>query len=99
MSPRTKSGMTAFAQEIKDLKLVFSNDKPSENKKRSSIDEAMLTGEPIPVEKGPCDTVTGGTLNSTGSLIVRTERVGGDTTLSQIVTMVVEAQRNRAAFW
>jgi Cu+-exporting ATPase len=63
---------------------------------RSAVDESMLTGEPIPVEKGPGDPVTGGTVNGTGSLVMRAERVGADTTLAQIVRMVGEAQRSRA---
>jgi P-type Cu+ transporter len=63
---------------------------------RSAVDESMLTGEPIPVEKGPGDRVTGATLNGTGSLIVRAERVGAETLLAQIVRMVGEAQRSRA---
>ena len=63
---------------------------------RSSVDESMLTGEPVPVEKVAGDTVTGGTLNGTGSFIFRAERVGTDTMLSKIVHMVVEAQRSRA---
>lgn len=62
----------------------------------SSIDESMVTGEPIPVEKRSGDPVTGATINSTGSLIVRAERVGADTLLSQIVHMVSQAQRSRA---
>jgi len=63
---------------------------------RSSVDESMLTGEPIPVEKGPGDRVTGATVNGTGSFLMRAERVGQDTTLAQIVRMVGEAQRSRA---
>jgi Cu+-exporting ATPase len=62
----------------------------------SAVDESMLTGEPIPVEKGPGDRVTGGTLNGTGSFVMRAERVGSDTLLAQIVRMVSEAQRSRA---
>jgi Cu+-exporting ATPase len=62
----------------------------------SSIDESMITGEPIPVEKNPGDKVTGATVNGTGSLIIRAQRVGADTLLSQIVQMVAEAQRSRA---
>ena len=62
----------------------------------SSVDESMLTGEPIPVEKGPGDRVVGGTVNGTGSLVTRAERVGADTLLAQIVRMVGEAQRSRA---
>jgi Cu+-exporting ATPase len=63
---------------------------------RSSVDEAMVTGEPIPVEKTAGERLTGGTVNGTGSLIMRAERVGADTLLSRIVQMVSEAQRSRA---
>jgi len=63
---------------------------------RSSIDESMLTGEPIPVEKAEGDQVTGATLNGSGTLVIETARVGADTTLSQIVEMVANAQRSRA---
>lgn len=63
---------------------------------KSSIDESMVSGEPIPVEKSAGDRVTGGTLNSTGSLIMQAQKVGSDTLLSQIVRMVSEAQRSRA---
>jgi Cu+-exporting ATPase len=62
----------------------------------SSVDEAMITGEPVPVEKNAGDRVTGATINGTGSLIMRAEHVGADTLLSQIVRMVAEAQRSRA---
>ena len=63
---------------------------------RSAIDESMLTGEPLPVERGPGDRVTGGTLNGDGALLVRAERVGKDTMLAKIVEMVSEAARSRA---
>jgi Cu+-exporting ATPase len=62
----------------------------------SSVDESMITGEPIPVEKQPGDRVTGGTVNGTGSFVMRAERVGRETLLSQIVQMVSQAQRSRA---
>ena len=62
----------------------------------SAVDESMVTGEPIPAEKTPGDRVTGGTMNTTGSLLVRAERIGSDTLLAQIVRMVGEAQRSRA---
>jgi Cu+-exporting ATPase len=62
----------------------------------SAVDESMLTGEPVPVEKRPGDAVTGATLNSTGSVVMRAERVGGDTLLARIVAMVAAAQRSRA---
>jgi P-type Cu+ transporter len=60
------------------------------------VDESMLTGEPIPVEKALGDKVTGATVNGTGSLIIKAERVGSGTMLAQIVRMVSEAQRSRA---
>ena len=62
----------------------------------TTIDESMVTGEPIPVEKTMDSKVTGGTVNGTGSFVMRAERVGADTLLSQIVRMVSEAQRSRA---
>lgn len=62
----------------------------------SSVDESMITGEPVPVEKQEGDSVTGGTLNRTGSFVMRVEKVGDETMLSQIVAMVASAQRSRA---
>jgi P-type Cu+ transporter len=62
----------------------------------SSIDESMISGEPVPLEKQPGDRITGGTLNGNGSLVMRAERVGSETLLAQIVQMVSEAQRSRA---
>lgn len=63
---------------------------------RSALDESMITGEPIPVEKGPDDPVTGGALNRTGSFVMRAEKVGSETMLNRIVAMVAEAQRSQA---
>ncbi len=62
----------------------------------SAVDESMITGEPIPVEKGPGDRVIGGTVNGNGALVIRAERVGAETMLAQIVRMVSEARRTRA---
>ena len=62
----------------------------------SSVEESMITGEPLPVEKAVGDKVTGGTMNGPGSFIMRAERIGSDTLLGQIVNMVSEAQRSRA---
>ncbi len=62
----------------------------------SAVDESMVTGEPIPAEKSPGDRVTGATLNTTGSLVMRADRVGSETLLARIVAMVAAAQRSRA---
>ncbi|MGE5094666.1 MAG: copper-transporting P-type ATPase [Betaproteobacteria bacterium] len=63
---------------------------------RSSVDESMITGEPVPVEKAAGDKVVGATMNGNGSLVMRAERVGSQTVLAQIVQMVAQAQRSRA---
>ena len=63
---------------------------------RSSVEESMITGESLPVEKNVGDKITGGTVNGTGGFIMRAEKVGRDTMLAQIVNMVAEAQRSRA---
>src|SRR5205085_1952232 len=63
---------------------------------RSAVDESMLTGEPLPVDKGPGDPLAAGTVNGTGGLVMHAERVGAETTLSQIVRMVSAAQRSKA---
>lgn len=62
----------------------------------STVEESMITGEPLPVEKSVGDKVTGGTVNGSGSFVMRAERVGSDTMLGHIVSMVAEAQRSRA---
>jgi Cu+-exporting ATPase len=63
---------------------------------RSSVDESMISGEPIPVEKSAGDRIVGATVNGTGTLVIEAERVGADTMLAQIVQMVSQAQRSRA---
>src|SRR5512132_637 len=63
---------------------------------QSNVDESMITGEPMPVSKGAGDKVVGATVNQTGSFLMRTERIGSETLLAQIVQMVAEAQRSRA---
>ena len=62
----------------------------------SAVDELMLSGEPVPVEKAAGAKVTGGTLNGSGSFVMEARRVGSETTLARIVGMVAEAQRSRA---
>jgi P-type Cu+ transporter len=63
---------------------------------RSAVDESMLTGEPLPVEKAAGAKVSGGTVNTTGGIVMKAERVGGETILAQIVNLVAQAQRSRA---
>jgi len=63
---------------------------------RSSLDESLVTGESMPATKTPGDTVIGGTINTTGALVIRADRIGRDTVLSRIVALVAEAQRSRA---
>jgi Cu+-exporting ATPase len=63
---------------------------------RSTVDESMLTGEPLPVDKGPGDRVVGATINQTGSVVLVAEKVGADSLLAQIVNLVAQAQRSRA---
>jgi Cu+-exporting ATPase len=63
---------------------------------RSTLDESMITGEPLPVDKGPGDRVVGATINQTGSVVLIAEKVGADSLLSQIVNLVAQAQRSRA---
>jgi Cu+-exporting ATPase len=63
---------------------------------RGAVDQALVTGEPIPVDKGPGDPLIGGTINGNGALLMRAEKVGADTLLARIVALVAEAQRSRA---
>ena len=63
---------------------------------RSAVDESLVTGESMPVTKNSGDTVIGGTINGSGALVMRAEKVGRDTMLARIVAMVAEAQRTRA---
>ncbi len=108
LAPKTARRVTEDGDEDVPLDDVKSGDvlrvRPGESvpvdgvvtEGRSSIDESMLTGEPVPVEKTKGDDVTGGTLNKTGSFTMEAKAVGSDTVLSQIVNMVAQAQRSRA---
>ncbi|MFC3613013.1 heavy metal translocating P-type ATPase [Lutimaribacter marinistellae] len=108
LAPKTARRVTDNGEEDVPLDAVRSGDKlrvrPGESvpvdgtvaEGRSSIDESMITGEPVPVEKTEGDAVTGGTLNKTGSFFMTAEAVGSDTVLSRIVAMVAQAQRSRA---
>jgi len=109
LAPKTARRIAASgAEEDVPLELVHVGDRlrvrPGEKvpvdgvvvEGHSSIDEALVTGEPIPVEKQTNDRVVGGTVNGTGSFIMRAEKVGADTLLSRIVQMVAQAQRSRA---
>ncbi|MFO7856761.1 MAG: heavy metal translocating P-type ATPase [Paracoccaceae bacterium] len=108
LAPRTARRVTEDGEEDVPLEEVRVGDRlrvrPGESvpvdgtvlEGRSSVDESMLTGEPIPVEKTEGADVTGGTLNKSGSFVMEAEQVGADTMLSRIVEMVAKAQRSRA---
>jgi Cu+-exporting ATPase len=108
LAPKTARRVTDAGEEDVPLDTVETGDRlrvrPGESvpvdgivaEGRSSVDESMITGEPVPVEKTEGDAVTGGTLNKTGSFVMRAEAVGSDTVLSRIVAMVAQAQRSRA---
>jgi Cu+-exporting ATPase len=120
LAPKTARRITATGDEDVPLAHVHAGDRlrvrPGEKvpvdgtvlSGRSSVDESMLTGEPVPVEKEEGAKVIGATLNGTGSLVIRADQVGSGTVLSQIVQLVAQAQRSRApmqrmadrvAFW
>jgi Cu+-exporting ATPase len=108
LSPRTARRLRDGSEEDIPLEQVMVGDRlrirPGEKvpvdgvveEGKSSVDESMLTGEPIPVVKQKGDRVIGGTVNQTGAFIMRAERVGAETMLAQIIQMVAEAQRSRA---
>ena len=108
LAPKTARRVTDGQEEDVPLDTLQSGDilrvRPGESvpvdgvvtEGRSSVDESMITGEPVPVEKVEGEPVTGGTLNRTGSFLMRAESVGSDTTLNRIVEMVSKAQRSRA---
>ncbi|WP_256731611.1 copper-translocating P-type ATPase [Sphingomonas sp. dw_22] len=108
LAPKTARRITADGEEEIPLAEVHVGDhlrvRPGESvpvdgvviEGRSPVDESMLTGEPAPVAKQPGEPVTGGTLNTTGSLAIEARAVGADTVLSRIVHLVGEAQRSRA---
>jgi Cu+-exporting ATPase len=108
LAPKTAVRRTAHGQETIELAAVKIGDElivrpgdaiPTDAEViegESSVDESMLTGESVPVAKTTGDTVTGGTLNKNGALVVRATRIGADTLLAKIVALVAEAQRSRA---
>ncbi|WP_114963513.1 heavy metal translocating P-type ATPase [Tritonibacter mobilis] len=108
LAPKTARRVTDDGEEDVELDAVQAGDilrvRPGESvpvdgvvtEGRTSVDESMITGEPVPVEKTEGDDLTGGTLNKSGSVLMRAESVGADTTLSRIVDMVANAQRSRA---
>jgi Cu+-exporting ATPase len=108
LTPRTARRITDSREEDVPLELVRPGEllrvRPGEKvpvdgtvvEGTSPVDESMITGEPMPVEKKPGDRVVGATVNGTGALIMRAEKVGAETLLAQIVHMVAEAQRSRA---
>ena len=100
VSPEGDQGVSLDQVRVGDILRVVPGDKvPVDGvvvEGRSNVEESMITGEPLPVEKFAGDKVIGGTVNGTGSFIMRAGRVGSDTLLGQIVKMVAEAQRSRA---
>ncbi|MBJ3763724.1 heavy metal translocating P-type ATPase [Maribius pontilimi] len=108
LAPKTARRVTPDGEEDVELAQVRRHDqlrvRPGESvpvdgvvlSGRSSVDESMITGEPIPVEKTEGDRVTGGTLNRTGGFVMEAQAVGAETTLARIVQMVSRAQRSRA---
>ncbi|MDD9720342.1 heavy metal translocating P-type ATPase [Sulfitobacter sp. PR48] len=108
LAPKTARRVSGEAEEDVPLEEVQSGDilrvRPGESvpvdgvvtEGRSSVDESMITGEPVPVEKTAGEAVTGGTLNKSGSFLMEAQNVGEDTTLNRIVQMVASAQRSRA---
>ncbi|WP_394849524.1 cadmium-translocating P-type ATPase [Pendulispora brunnea] len=107
LAPKTARKITAHGEHDVPLEHVHVGDRlrvrPGEKipvdgkclEGSSNVDESMVTGEPVPVEKRPGDRVVGGTVNTTGSLVIEAEHVGRDTLLARIVQMVGEAQRTR----
>src|SRR5213078_1420460 len=108
LAPKTARRVTAAGDEDVALDDVHPGDllrvRPGEKipvdgevvEGRTSVDESMLTGEPLPVEKSTGAKVSGGTVNSTGGIVMKAERVGSETMLAQIVNLVAQAQRSRA---
>jgi Cu+-exporting ATPase len=108
LAPKKALRIVQGREELIDLSEVVLGDllkiKPGEKvpvdgivlEGQSSVDESMITGEPIPVEKEKDSRVTGGTINGTGTFVMKAEKIGSDTLLAQIVKMVSEAQRSRA---
>jgi Cu+-exporting ATPase len=108
LAPKTARRVTDGGEEDVPLEDVKTGDRlrvrPGESvpvdgevlEGRSSVDESMLTGEPLPVEKAEDDQVTGGTLNKSGSFVMRADKVGNETMLARIVDLVAKAQRSRA---
>ena len=108
LAPKTARRVTGETEEDVPLDALRTGDvlrvRPGESvpvdgeviEGRSSVDESMITGEPVPVEKTEGEKVTGGTLNKSGSFLMKAEQVGDDTTLNRIVQMVASAQRSRA---
>jgi Cu+-exporting ATPase len=108
LAPKTARRVTPTGDEDVPIEVIHRGDllrvRPGEKipvdgevvEGRTAVDESMLTGEPLPVDKGAGTKVSGGTVNTTGGFVMRAERVGSETMLAQIVNMVAQAQRSRA---